>query len=322
MDSFKQSNPIANFKELRENIKLTKERLTEAEDRVYAQIPLMMENPVIRQLTIANLKMVLKYFKLQIKFHELLKENKPTGFLAYYIDFIIKLNKKYETKIEKVLDILENEKRQEYGELVVLIKMYTIAFYISVLGESVPKLDFGEMCKNVSKDISNFTLDPEIIKQKLQGMTETIQSKVNVLESEISNMTEKAKETIQEMPIPGVYKQSSEERSQPQLPKRITPGSTFLEVSSKPASEEEEPIRPPPSYEEAISQQKQLISNKLRQNINTNIYDQYFNQTKQGGEPGSGFRIIYDPVNLEWVNINSRKGKQIFNKYVDNLFQN
>jgi hypothetical protein len=161
MQSFRQSNPIDNINELQENIALTKERLLELDNRLYEQIPLMLEIPAIRQLVILNLELVLKYFNLQIKLNEFLNVKMKDLIIAtYYFNFIIDLNNRYKIKIERMLDILKNEKKEKYNEIIELIKMYSLPFYLSVLGTNMPKLSAKDICISITKNIDDINLDP------------------------------------------------------------------------------------------------------------------------------------------------------------------
>ena len=189
MQSFRQSNPVDNINELQENVELTKERLLELDKRLYDQIPLMLEIPPIRQLVIVNLELILKYFKLQITLNKFL--NKKTGklpILSYYFKFIIDLNSKYQLQIEKMMDILKNEEIENYDQIIILIKMYSLPFYIYVLGNNIPKLTSKDICLSITKNFDDLTLDPEKIKEGLKSMSEKIQSQITDLESNVTDI--------------------------------------------------------------------------------------------------------------------------------------
>ena len=191
MQSFRQSNPIDNINELQENIALTKERLLELDNRLYEQIPLMLEIPAIRQLVILNLELVLKYFNLQIKLNEFLNVKMKDLIIAtYYFNFIIDLNNRYKIKIERMLDILKNEKKEKYNEIIELIKMYSLPFYLSVLGTNMPKLSAKDICISITKNIDDINLDPEKIKEALTTMSNKIQSQITSIESNVSDMVQ------------------------------------------------------------------------------------------------------------------------------------
>ena len=191
MQSFRQSNPIDNITELQENIALTKERLLELDNRLYEQIPLMLEIPAIRQLVILNLELVLKYFNLQIKLNEFLNVKMKDLIIAtYYFNFIIDLNNRYKIKIERMLDILKNEKKEKYNEIIELIKMYSLPFYLSVLGTNMPKLSAKDICISITKNIDDINLDPEKIKEALTTMSNKIQSQITSIESNVSDMVQ------------------------------------------------------------------------------------------------------------------------------------
>ena len=189
MQSFRQSNPVDNINELQENVELTKERLLELDKRLYDQIPLMLEIPPIRQLVIVNLELILKYFNLQITLNKFL--NKKTGklpILSYYFKFIIDLNSKYQLQIEKMMDILKNEEIENYDQIIILIKMYSLPFYIYVLGNNIPKLTSKDICLSITKNFDDLTLDPEKIKEGLKSMSEKIQSQITDLESNVTDI--------------------------------------------------------------------------------------------------------------------------------------
>ena len=189
MQSFRQSNPIDNINELQENIELTKERLLELDTRLYEQIPLMLEIPAIRKLVILNLELVLKYFNLQIKLNEFLNlKMKDLIIATYYFNFIIDLNTRYKIKIERMLDILKNEKKENYNEIIELIKMYSLPFYLSVLGTNMPKLSAKDICISITKNIDDINLDPEKIKQALTNMSDKIQTQISSMETNVSDM--------------------------------------------------------------------------------------------------------------------------------------
>jgi len=189
MQSFRQTNPIDNITELRENIELTKERLLELDNRLYEQIPLMLEIPAIRQLVILNLELVLKYFNLQITLNEYLNvQMKDLIIATYYFKFIIDLNNRYKVKIERMLEILKNEQKENYNEIIELIKMYSLPFYLSVLGTNMPKLSAKDICIAITKNIDDINLDPEKIKQALTTMSDKIQSQITAIESNVSDI--------------------------------------------------------------------------------------------------------------------------------------
>jgi hypothetical protein len=191
MQSFRQTNPIDNINELQENIDLTKERLLELDNRLYEQIPLMLEIPAIRKLVILNLELVLKYFNLQIKLNEFLNvKMKDLTIATYYFNFIIDLNTRYKIKIERMLEILKNEQKENYNEIIELIKMYSLPFYLSVLGKNMPKLSAKDICISITKNIDDINLDPEKIKEALTTMSNKIQSQITSIESNVSDMVQ------------------------------------------------------------------------------------------------------------------------------------
>ena len=288
MQSFRQSNPVDNINELKENIELTRERLLELDKRLYDQIPIMLEIPPIRQLTILNLELILKYFNLQITLNEFL--NTKIGDIAltsYYFKFIIDLNNRYQFKIEKMIDILKNEKKEQYSEIIDLIKMYSLPFYFYVLGMNMPKLTAKDICISLTKDIDNITLDPEKIKESLKSMSEKIQSQINDMQDNVSNV-------VGEIKIP--KKENNDDDSEEKK------GS----VKSKSTSTKKK-LRSDNKY-----------SNSRNTLFNKNNTTQLFN----GGNKKNIYNSIYDPINNKWVDTKSNRGKILVNTYVSNLIIN
>jgi hypothetical protein len=288
MQSFRQSNPVDNINELKENIELTRERLLELDKRLYDQIPIMLEIPPIRQLTILNLELILKYFNLQITLNEFL--NTKIGDIAltsYYFKFIIDLNNRYQFKIEKMIDILKNEKKEQYSEIIDLIKMYSLPFYFYVLGMNMPKLTAKDICISLTKDIDNITLDPEKIKESLKSMSEKIQSQINDMQDNVSNV-------VGEIKIP--KKENNDDDSEEKK------GS----VKSKSTSTKKK-LRSDNKY-----------SNSRNTLFNKNNTTQLFN----GGNKKNIYNSIYDPINNKWVDTKSNRGKILVNTYVSNLINN
>jgi Skp family chaperone for outer membrane proteins len=288
MQSFRQSNPFDNINELKENIELTRERLLELDKRLYDQIPIMLEIPPIRQLTILNLELILKYFNLQITLNEFL--NTKIGDIAltsYYFKFIIDLNNRYQFKIEKMIDILKNEKKEQYSEIIDLIKMYSLPFYFYVLGMNMPKLTAKDICISLTKDIDNITLDPEKIKESLKSMSEKIQSQINDMQDNVSNV-------VGEIKIP--KKENNDDDSEEKK------GS----VKSKSTSTKKK-LRSDNKY-----------SNSRNTLFNKNNTTQLFN----GGNKKNIYNSIYDPINNKWVDTKSNRGKILVNTYVSNLINN
>ena len=282
MQSFRQSNPIDNITELQENIELTQERLMELDKRLYDQIPVMLEIPPIRQLVILNLQLVLKYFKIQITFNEFL--NNKVGDLAianYYFKFIIDLNNRYELKIEKMLDILKNEEKEKYNEIIELIKMYSLPFYLYVLGNNIPKLTAKDICISLTKNIDNITLDPEKIKQGLTAMSEKIQSQITKMETNVSDI-------VSQIEVPEFE----------DLDKKIS------EIQGSITSK----FIPPNKF------------NKVENNRKSRTKLNKYNKTHfLNGGNNNLYNSIYDPIHNEWVNTNSKRGRNIINTYVVNL---
>lgn len=285
MQSFRQSNPIDNINELQENIELTQERLLELDKRLYDQIPVMLEIPPIRQLVILNLGLVLKYFKLQITFNEFL--NKKIGNIAianYYFKFIIDLNNRYEVKIEKMLDILENERKEKYNEIIELIRMYSLPFYLYVLGNNIPKLSAKDICISLTKNIDDLTLDPEKIKEGLKSMSDKIQSQINDMEQNVT-------ELVNQIDIPEVE----------DIDAKIN------EVKG--------------TIKSKINQKKKKLRNDLtKYESTTKLYDNQETKNYNGGGNNSNvYNSIYDPIHNEWVKSNSIRGRNLINTYVVNL---
>jgi hypothetical protein len=284
MQSFRQSNPIDNINELQENIELTKERLLELDQRLYDQIPVMLEIPPIRKLVILNLQLILKYFKLQITLNEFL--NNKIGDLSianYYFKFIIDLNNRYEVKIEKMLDILENEKKEQYSEIIELIKMYSLPFYLYVLGNNMPKLTAKDICISLTKDIDKISLDPEKIKEGLKSMSDKIQSK-------ITNMEENVSDIVNQIEIPEVEDIDSKIKE--------LKGSIKSKLTSK----------------------SNLTNVNIDRKSRTKLYNnkQFYN----GGNTSNLYNSIYDPIHNKWIKTNSTRGKYLINTYVSNLINN
>jgi hypothetical protein len=282
MQSFRQSNPIDNINELQENIELTQERLMELDKRLYDQIPVMLEIPSIRQLVILNLELVLKYFKMQITLNEFL--NKKFGDVSianYYFKFIIDLNNRYEIKIEEMLGILKNAQKEKYNEIIELIKMYSLPFYLYVLGNNMPKLTAKDICMSLTKNIDDITLDPEKIKQGLRSMSEKIQSQITKMETNVTDIVSKI-----EVPEPeDLDKKISE--IQGSITSKFIPPNKFNKLDNK---------------------------RKSRTKLNNNNKTHFLN----GGSIHL-YNSIYDPIHNEWVNTNSRRGRNIINTYVVNL---
>lgn len=288
MQSFRQSNPVDNINELQENIELTKERLLELDKRLYDQIPVMLEIPPIRQLVILNLELILKYFKLQITLNQFL--NKKIGDIAlanYYFKFIIDLNNRYEVKIEKMLDILKNEKKEQYSEMIELIKMYSLPFYLYVLGNNMPKLTAKEICASLTKNIDDLTLDPEKIKEGLKVMSEKIQS-------QITDMQENVSDIVSEIEIPQVdeIEDKIEEMK----------GSLKSKLSSS-------------------KKKTKLRDDDKINNSRTTLYTNKNNaQFYNGGNSNNNlYNYIFDPIHKQWVKTNSARGKILINTYVSNI---
>lgn len=287
MQSFRQSNPIDNITELQDNIQLTKERLEELDKRLYDQIPVMLEVPAIRKLVVLNLQLVLKYFKLQITLNQYLNKNIGNSMISdFYFKFIIDLNMRYENKIEKMIDILKNEKKEQYQDIIDLIEMYSIPFYFYVLGENIPKMTAKDICINLTKNIDDMTLDPDKIKEGLINMSDKIQSKISQIESNVSDVVSK-------IDVPQVE----------DIEKKIT------EIQSSIKSKL-------PLKNELITNYKQRRSRRTRLNNNQNN-TQFLN----GGKI-SAFEYIFDPVNNNWVKLNSNRGINIINTYVTNFLLN
>jgi len=280
MQSFRQSNPIDNITELNDNIELAKERFEELDKRLYDQIPVMLEVPAIRKLVVLNLQLILKYFKLQITFNQYLNKNIGSSMISdFYFKFIIDLNMRYENKIEIFIDILTNEKKEQYQDIINLMKMYSIPFYFYVLGENIPKMTAKDICINLTKDIDDMTLDPEKIRAGLINMTEKIQSKISQIESNVSDV-------VSNIDVPKVE----------DIEKKIT------EMQG--------------SIKSKLPLKNQLnTNNKQRRSRRTNLNN---TQILDGGK-SSAFEYIYDPVNNYWVKLNSNRGKKIINTYVTNL---
>lgn len=282
MQSFRQSNPIDNLNELQENIELTQERLQELDKRLYDQIPLMLEIAPIRQLVILNLELVLKYFKLQITLNEFL--NKKVGDLPianYYFKFIIDLNNRYELKIEKMLEILKNKEKEKYIEIVDLIKMYSLPFYLNVLGNNMPKLSAKDICISLTKNIDDLTLDPEKIKQSLTSMSEKIQSQITKMETNVSDLVSK----IEVPEVEDLDKKINE--IQGSITSKFMPPNKFKKV-------------------ENTRKSRTKLSNKNKTHF------------LNGGKINL-YNSIYDPIYNKWVNTNSKRGINIINTYVSNL---
>jgi hypothetical protein len=284
MQSFRQSNPIDNINELQENIELTKERLLELDQRLYDQIPVMLEIPPIRKLVILNLQLVLKYFKLQITLNEFLNTKIGDIFIAnYYFKFIIDLNNRYEVKIEKMLDILENERKEKYSEMIELIKMYSLPFYLYVLGNNMPKLTAKDICISLTKDIDKISLDPEKIKEGLKSMSDKIQS-------QITNMEENVSDIVNQIEIPEVEDIDSKIKE--------LKGSIKSKLTSK----------------------SNLTNVNMDRKSRTKLYNnkQFYN----GGNTSNLYNSIYDPIHNKWIKTNSARGKYLINTYVSNLINN
>ena len=286
MQSFRQSNPIDNINELQENIELTKERLLELDQRLYDQIPVMLEIPPIRKLVILNLQLILRYFKLQITLNEFL--NNKIGDLSianFYFKFIIDLNNRYEVKIEKMLEILENEKKEQYSEIIELIKMYSLPFYLYVLGNNIPKLTAKDICISLTKDIDKISLDPEKIKEGLKSMSDKIQS-------QITNMEESVSDIVNQIEIPDIEDMDSKiNELKGTIKSKLTPVSNLKDVNIQRKS------------------RTKLLKNKN----NTQFH--------HGGN-NNLFNSIYDPIHNKWVKTNSTTGKYLINTYVVNLINN
>jgi len=298
MQSFRQSNPIDNIYELKENIELTKERLIELDDRLYEQIPLMLEIPPIRQLVVLNLELVLKYFKLQIILNQFLNKKMGDFIIAnFYFNFIIDLNTRYELKIERMLSILKNEEKDEYAEIIELIKMYSLPFYLAVLGTNMPKLSAKDVCIAITKNIDDITLDPEKIKKGLQSMSEKIQSQITHMEANVSDIVNKV-----------------------EIPKLSEIDTKFDELTSSLQSN----IAQSNLAQSNLAQYNQLQNQGQNQGQNrksrTKLPVTNTNYFK-GGYKTRSFQSIYDPVHNKWVKTNSARGINLINTYVVNLIQ-
>jgi Skp family chaperone for outer membrane proteins len=186
-----------------------------------------------------------------------------------------------------MIDILKNEKKEQYSEIIDLIKMYSLPFYFYVLGMNMPKLTAKDICISLTKDIDNITLDPEKIKESLKSMSEKIQSQINDMQDNVSNV-------VGEIKIP--KKENNDDDNEEKK------GS----VKSKSTSTKKK-LRSDNKY-----------SNSRKTLFNKNNTTQLFN----GGNKKNIYNSIYDPINNKWVDTKSNRGKILVNTYVSNLINN
>lgn len=111
--SWNQANPVENFYELKRNINANKERLKEINIKSMLIFADLATHPVIAPLVKTNLKLLIKYFKLQIDFNHLL-ENKIGHYfpiMSQYYKAVISINEYYMNYFTELAETINKQDR-------------------------------------------------------------------------------------------------------------------------------------------------------------------------------------------------------------------
>ena len=192
MNSFNQTNPIVNYKDLVKNLQNIGNNIQTTKGKLINLLIQLLQNPKLKPLVINNIALINKYLTIQIKINTTLK--KTFEFIPYidkYYNFIIDLNQNILIKITTLKAILEsgdNTKIEEYINSFSNVEMGSIYMTLGdkVRGITADSLD--QIADNVR------TFDPakfiKTAQSSLENLQSTLKDQVSGLKDRFNTITQ------------------------------------------------------------------------------------------------------------------------------------
>jgi hypothetical protein len=189
MNSFNQTNPIANYHEIIQHLQDLGNNIQKIRLRLGIILQQILENPEVKKLIMNNIGLIKQYFAIQIQLNNLLRDK--FKFIPYsnkYYDYIINLNQNLLIKITTFAAILEtgdNVKIQQYINSLSNIEMAGI--YLT-FGDRLKDITAFSLEK-IAHNIRHFNSEQFMkeTKSKLENIQNTLQTKLQILSDTIQN---------------------------------------------------------------------------------------------------------------------------------------
>jgi len=189
MNSFNQTNPIANYHEIIKNLQDLGNNIQKIRTRLAIILQQIMENPEVKKLIINNIGLIKQYFAIQIQLNYLLKEKfKYIPYSNKYYDYIINLNQNLLIKIttfNAILQTGDNVKIQQYINSLSNIEMGGIYLTFSDRLKDIT----ANTLENIANNIRHFNSE-QFINETIKGLENiqnTLQTKLHMLSNQIQN---------------------------------------------------------------------------------------------------------------------------------------
>jgi hypothetical protein len=202
MNSFNQTNPIANYEDIIKNLQDLGNNIQKIREKLVIILQQILQNPEIKKLILNNISLIKQYFVIQIQLNTIL--NQKLTYIPYvnkYYEYIINLNQNLLIKITTLAAVLEtgdNLKIQQYINS--LTNMELGGIYLS-FGDRLKEITAHSLETMASK-IRKFNTTDFLDQTKigLDNIQNTLQNKISGLSSQLqnainsSNLIEKSKE--------------------------------------------------------------------------------------------------------------------------------
>jgi len=189
MNSFNQTNPMANYHDLIKNFEDLGNNIQKIREKLSIILRQLLENPQIRNLIINNISLIKQYFAIQIQLNTIFKDKfNYIPYINKYYDYMINLNQNLLLKITTFAAILETEDNVKIQQFINSLTNIEMAGIYLTFGDRLKDITAHSL-ETIASHIRNFNTD-EFIKQtqhKLENIQNTLQDKITDLSTIIKN---------------------------------------------------------------------------------------------------------------------------------------
>ena len=245
MNSFNQTNPIVNYKDLVKNLKNIGDKIETTKGKLINLLIQLLQNPKLKQLVVNNISLINKYLTIQIQINATLK--KTFDFIPYidkYYNFIIDLNQNILIKITTFKAILETDDNTKIEQYVNSFNNVEMGSIYMTLGDKVRGIT-ADSLDQIADNVRTF--DPaKFIKSaqsSLENLQSTLQHQVSGLKDRLNTITQSTAPQPSAPPLeedipptPTAHKLIHFENTEGQKAARLqTPSLLSYETVSKPS---------------------------------------------------------------------------------------
>jgi hypothetical protein len=245
MNSFNQTNPISNYRDLVQNLQNIGNNIQTTRGKLINLLIQLLQNPKLKPLVINNISLINKYLTIQIQINTTLKKTfKFIPYIDTYYNFIIDLNQNILIKITTLKAILETSDNTKIEQYINSFSNIEMGGIYMTLGDKMRGIT-ADSLEQIADTVRTFDATKFIktAKSSLENLQSTLKDQVSGLKDRLNTITQPTspqpsapplEEDIQ--PIPEGHKLIHFENPEGHQPSRLnTPSLLSYETISKPS---------------------------------------------------------------------------------------